>query len=63
MKIISVFNQKGGVGKTTSVVNLAVALTNLAKRVLVIDIDPQANTTSGLGLDKYNIDNSLWLFI
>ena len=60
MKIISVFNQKGGVGKTTSVVNLAVALTNLAKRVLVIDIDPQANTTSGLGLDKYNIDNSLY---
>ena len=60
MKIISVFNQKGGVGKTTSVVNLAVALTNLSKKVLVIDIDPQANTTSGLGLDKYNIDNSLY---
>lgn len=60
MKIISVFNHKGGVGKTTSVVNLAVALTHLSKKVLVIDIDPQANTTSGLGLDKYNIENSLY---
>lgn len=60
MKVISVFNQKGGVGKTTTVVNLAVALTNLSKKVLVVDIDPQANTTSGLGLDKYNIDTSLY---
>lgn len=60
MKVISVFNQKGGVGKTTTVVNLAVALTNLTKKVLVVDIDPQANTTSGLGLDKYNIENSLY---
>lgn len=60
MKVISVFNQKGGVGKTTTVVNLAVALTNLSKKVLVVDIDPQANTTSGLGLDKYNIENSLY---
>ena len=53
MRTISVFNQKGGVGKTTSVVNLAVALNYLDKKVLVIDIDPQANTTTGLGLDKY----------
>ena len=60
MKVISVFNQKGGVGKTTTVVNLAVALANLSKKVLVVDIDPQANTTSGLGLDKYNIENSLY---
>ena len=60
MKVISVFNQKGGVGKTTTVVNLAVALANLSKKVLVVDIDPQANTTSGLGLDKYNIDTSLY---
>lgn len=60
MKVISVFNQKGGVGKTTTVVNLAVALANLSKKVLVVDIDPQANTTSGLGLDKYNIDISLY---
>ena len=54
MRTISVFNQKGGVGKTTSVVNLAVALNYLDKKVLVIDIDPQANTTTGLGLDKNN---------
>lgn len=60
MRTISVFNQKGGVGKTTSVVNLAVALNYLDKKVLVIDIDPQANTTTGLGLDKYNINNSLY---
>ncbi len=60
MKVISIFNQKGGVGKTTSVVNLAVALNYLDKKVLVVDIDPQANTTTGLGLDKYNIENSLY---
>ncbi|MBM0046227.1 ParA family protein [Anaerococcus sp. mt242] len=60
MRVISVFNQKGGVGKTTTVVNLAVALNYLDKKVLVIDIDPQSNTTTGLGLDKYKIDNSLY---
>ncbi len=50
--IVSIFNQKGGVGKTTSVVNLSVALVKEGKKVLVIDMDPQANTTTGLGVDK-----------
>lgn len=60
MRKISIFNQKGGVGKTTSVVNIAVALTKLEKKVLVIDMDPQANTTTGLGVDKYTDDDSIY---
>lgn len=60
MKKISIFNQKGGVGKTTSVVNIAVALAILEKKVLVIDMDPQANTTTGLGIDKYTDDDSIY---
>ena len=51
-KTISIVNQKGGVGKTTTCVNLAAALKSLGARVLVCDFDPQANSTSGLGVDK-----------
>jgi len=59
-QIVAIFNQKGGVGKTTTTINLAACLSALGKRVLLVDIDPQGNTTSGLGIDKRALETSLY---
>lgn len=60
VKVIAIANQKGGVGKTTTSVNLSACLATLGKRILLVDIDPQGNATSGFGLDKSKIKRSMY---
>ncbi len=62
-KIIAIANQKGGVGKTTTSINLSSCIAAKGKRVLVIDVDPQGNTTSGFGIEKNELENTIYELI
>lgn len=59
-RVIAIANQKGGVGKTTTAINLSACLAEKNKKILTIDIDPQGNTTSGLGVDKDDLENTVY---
>ena len=59
-KVVAIANQKGGVGKTTTCVNLSSCVAALGKRVLVVDLDPQGNTTSGYGVAKHELESDIY---